>query len=164
MCSNLLYRHYARNVPIELPRPIPADTGVGNIVCNLLRKSGDALPRRLQRLIGPLIFNMQVAIGDWPLASSTFNQITPIFGDVDAKCLVHILNRSFQDGGPILHDVLLQRGVFGGDEEGYCSFVLLATDFCPVDFYQVTIYQAQLITRWVFAIRSCVTSKAASCI
>src|SRR5262249_37401338 len=87
MCSNLLYRHDARNVPIELPRPIPADTGVGNIVCNLLRKSGDALPCRLQRLVGTLIFNIQVAIGDWPLPSSTFNQITPIFGDVDAKCL-----------------------------------------------------------------------------
>src|SRR5262245_39890630 len=114
MCSNLLYRHYARNVPIELSRPIPADTGVVNVICNLLWKIGNPLPSRLQRLIRSLIFNIQVAIGDWPLSSSTFNQITPIFGDVDAKCLVHILNRSFQDGGPILHDVLLQRGGLWG--------------------------------------------------
>src|SRR5262249_2823905 len=129
MCGNLLYRHYARNVPIELPRPIPADTGVGNIVCNLLRKIGNPLPSRLQRLIGPLIPDIQMAIGGWPLPSSTFDQIAPIFGDVDTKCLVHILNRSFQDGGPILHDDSFGAGSFG-DEEDYCSFVLLATDFC----------------------------------
>src|SRR5262245_27708773 len=29
MCSNLFYRHYARNVPVELPRPVPAILGSG---------------------------------------------------------------------------------------------------------------------------------------
>jgi len=38
--------------------------------------------------------------------------------------LVHILNRSFQDGGPILHDDSFGAGSFG-DEEDYCSFGLV---------------------------------------
>src|SRR5215831_15909335 len=106
MCTDLFYkdiRHCAGNVPIELPRPVPADTWIGNVVRNLLRKIGDPLPCRLQRLIGSLILDIQVTSGGWPLSSSTFDQIAPVFLDVDVKCLVHILNRPFQDQRPILH-------------------------------------------------------------
>src|SRR5262245_20920123 len=103
MCGNLFHRHCAGNVPIELPRTVPADTWIGNIICNLLRKVGNPLPRRLQRLIGSLILDIQVTSGGWSPSSTTFEQIAPVFGDVDAKCLVHILNRPFQDQRPILH-------------------------------------------------------------
>src|SRR5215831_490296 len=106
MCTDLFYkdiRHCAGNVPIELPRPVPADTWIGNVVRNLLRKIGDPSPCRLQRLICPLIRDIQVTSSGGSLPSSTFDQIAPIFGDVDAKCLVHILNRAFQDRRPILH-------------------------------------------------------------
>src|SRR5262245_33043101 len=103
MCSNLLYRHYGGDAPIELSRPVPADTWIGNVICNLLRKIGDPLPSRPQRLIGALILDIQVAIGGRAVPSSTFEQVAPVFGDVDAQCLVNILNRPFQDRRPIFH-------------------------------------------------------------
>src|SRR5262249_4271291 len=118
MCSDLFYkgnRHCAGNVPIELPRPVPADTWIGNVICNLLRKIGDPSPCRLQRLICPLILDIQVTSSGGALPSSTFDQIAPVFGDGDAKCLVHILNRPFQDRRPILHVDSLQRGLFGDE-------------------------------------------------
>src|SRR5215831_7742387 len=106
MCSNLFYkgsRHCGGNIPIELPRPVTAGTWVRNVICNLLRKVGDPSPCRLQRLIGPLILDIQVTSSGGPLPSSTLDQIAPVFSDVDVKCLFHLLNRLFQDRRPILH-------------------------------------------------------------
>src|SRR5215471_20167259 len=80
-------------------------------------------------MIGPLILGIHVTIGGWALPSSTFDEIASVFGDVHAKCLVHTLNRLFQDQGPILHDDNSNARFFR-DEEDYCSVVLLATTFC----------------------------------
>src|SRR5215471_3726716 len=82
-------------------------------------------------MIGPLILGIQVTIGRWALFSSTFDQIASVFGDVHAKCLVHTLNRLFQDQGPILHDDSSTARFFG-DEEDYCFGRVVGNGLCRV--------------------------------